>query len=83
MVYRRGGEELRRVEFRYAVRPAPRIQTHRIKVPRGDLRVSIELSYRQRPPRDVGGRQQGRRLLLDRPLIVSGEGRLSIFIAEE
>jgi hypothetical protein len=69
MRYLREGEELRRVHFRYGVRPAGTTQVHRIAVPEGDYTVALELEHE--------GRGVTR---LTRPLIVAGEGRVSIYV---
>ena len=73
LVYRKDGHELRRVRFNYGRhRPAPRVQSHRIKVPRGDLELAIELRYRRASDT----------VRLRRPLVVSGEGRVSVHVSD-
>jgi hypothetical protein len=85
MRYLQDGEELRRVSFRYDRRGAGATQHHPIQIPRGEYRVHLELVYQGQAPEELRGRRRalGRKrqlLSLSRPLIVSGEGRVNLFI---
>jgi hypothetical protein len=85
MRYLQEGEELRRVSFRYDQRGAGATQHHPIQIPRGEYRVHLELVYRGQAPEELRGRRRslgGERQLLNMslPLIVSGEGRVDLFV---
>lgn len=76
----KGSEELRRVQFRYAVRQAGSTQRHRIQIPEGEYRVQIDLRYEGEPARNMAGGRPVRRVRIQRPLIVSGSGEVNIYI---
>jgi len=82
IVYRDlGGEELRRVRFGYTGARARAAQRHTVGLPRGEYRVVIDLVYRERAPGGLSGRRVGDRALrVERPLIVGGDGKVSVFI---
>jgi hypothetical protein len=69
MRYLSEGEEVRRVAFSYVGKPAKAIQIHEAQLLDGDYTVRLSLSY--------GGGKERR---LDRPLIVRGSGRVSIYL---
>lgn len=82
MRYLAGGEEMARVRFSYRVVAAPRRQRHTVALPRGDYDVEIALDYGE--PGSARRIQRGsvakRRSKLRRPLIVRGEGEVTIVI---
>jgi hypothetical protein len=88
MSYRNGDEDLGRVRFTYGAHAASKIQLHKGRFPDGDHEVLVELRYREPAPEALKARafevsDNGRVLKLKRPLMVRGEGPVSIFIAED
>lgn len=67
--YLSGGEEVRRVAFSYAGQPAGETQRHEADFLDGDYMVLVRLSY-------AGGEERK----LDRPLIVRGSGRVTVYL---
>ena len=69
MRYLSGEEEVRRVAFSYVGEPAGATQIHEAQLLDGDYAVRIRLTY-------AGGKARR----LDRPLIVRGSGRVSVYL---
>jgi hypothetical protein len=94
MVYRDlGGQELRRVRFNYTGKGARATQRHTVSLPRGEYRVIIDLVYHGKAPDSLSGRRVDDSsrsprpphpdhtvLRLERPLIVGGDGKVSVFV---
>jgi hypothetical protein len=81
--YMADGEELRRVSFGYARRPAGATQLHRLELPRGDYAVELELHYRGEAPREVSGRcDRPGTVHIRRPLLIRDEGAFTIYVAD-
>ena len=69
--YQRGGEELRRITYRYSKRaPAPARQINAVSLPKGSYELLVTLHFEhQTAPR-----------VLRRPLLVSGEGSVGVYL---
>ena len=83
VLYLRGEDVLRSVRFGFERRAAPPVVSHRIRAPRGELTLDIELRYRGDPPAGVPGRRRGATLRLRRPMVVDGEGAVSVYVDED
>lgn len=86
MVYFLGDEEVHRVRFDYTSKPPGEAQNHTVKLPKGDYRVAVELTYRAEPPGSVAGerrRASGGQwtVEMNRPLIVRGAGQSVIYLS--
>jgi hypothetical protein len=87
--YQDGDDVLRRVAFSYATQPAGERQLHAARLPRGEYRVVVTLMYDDPTPPDVAGARRiegsgrGAALRVERPLPVSGDGRLHIYVGAE
>ena len=71
MVYMSGEEVVRQVAFSYTGMAAGETQLHEAQLLDGDYTVRVRLAY-------AGGKERR----LDRPLIVRGSGRVSVFLEE-
>jgi hypothetical protein len=82
VLYLRGDDVLRSARFGFEKRPAPPVLSHRIRVPRGSMTLDIELRYRGDPPAGVPGERRGGTIRLQRPMVVAGEGAVSVYVED-
>ncbi len=78
-------EVLHRVSFSFGDGKSLEPQ-HALSLPDGDFDVWIDLDYRERVPPAIRSTSRplgSRRVRMRRPLLVRGDGRVSIFIAED
>lgn len=83
VLYLRGDDVLRSVRFGFEKRAAPAVVSHRIRAPRGELMLDIELRYHGAPPAGVPGERRGAMVRLRRPMVVGGEGAVSVYVDGE
>lgn len=84
--YFRGTDLIRAIDFDYRTTPAPKIQQHTIRVADGSYDILVELTYSDRGPaaaQEKDNPAPQRIVKLRRPLQVSGEGTVSVFIGRE
>ncbi len=87
MRYMQDGTEARWIIFDYRRTPAGTRQKHQARLLKGDYVVEVELTYSGHPPAAIHGQRVPRSgkevtVLLERPLLVRGEGEVSVTIAE-
>jgi hypothetical protein len=84
MRYLRGGEQLRRVVFRYAGGAAA-TQANRVRLPDGDYTVELDLTYAGDAPGRLGQTARpapggGQTVRVLRPLIIRGSGSVNVYL---